>query len=114
MFKLGFGTLRTRLLISFVLIALLPVASAAVGSIAVGVYSGRKQTLERLESVAIAKELAINQWLDALHQELTIVSTTDCAYERMWVVLNLAQDELHYDFYNKAVRNRLRAFVGQS
>jgi len=114
MFKPGFGTLRTRLLISFVLIALLPVASAAVGSIAVGVYNGRKQTLERLESVAIAKELAIQQWLDSLHQELAIVSTTDCAYERMWVVLDLAQDEMYYDFYNKAVRNRLRAFAGQS
>jgi nitrate/nitrite-specific signal transduction histidine kinase len=114
MFKLGFGTLRARLLMSCVLIALLPVASAAVGSIAVGIYNGRKQTLERLESVAIAKELAINQWLDSLHQELAIVSTSDCAYERMWVVLDLAQEEKHYDFYNKAVRNRLRAFVGQS
>jgi nitrate/nitrite-specific signal transduction histidine kinase len=114
MFKFRLGTLRARLLISFILIALLPVLSATVGSIAVGMYNGRKQTLGRLESVAISKELAIREWLESLHQELIIVSITDNSYERMWVVLSLARDDKYYDFYNKAVRNRLRAFVGQS
>ncbi len=114
MFRFKPGTIRGRLLLSFVLIALLPVLSGAIASVAVGIYNGRQQARERLESVAVSKETAVREWLDALQQQLVIVSATDCSNERIWVVVSLAQDAKYYAFYNRAVRNRLQGFVGQS
>jgi nitrate/nitrite-specific signal transduction histidine kinase len=114
MFKHRLGTIRVRLLLGFVLTALLPVLSATIGSVAVGVHSGRQQARQRLGSVAVSKEMAVRGWLGELQQQLVIVSATDCSYERIWVVVSLARDHKYLDFYNKAVRNRLQAFVGQS
>ncbi|MBN1316085.1 MAG: GAF domain-containing protein [Anaerolineales bacterium] len=114
MFGRKLGTIRSRLLIGFALIALIPVFSSAVGSAVIGISGGRKQAQERLASIALSKETAVQGWIDALHQELVAVSTTDCSYERIWVVVSLARDNFYYDFYNSAVRNRLQAFVTQS
>ena len=63
MLGLKTGTIRARLLAGFVLIALLPLISAAAGSMIVGVINGRQQAYERLESVAASKELAIKRWV---------------------------------------------------
>lgn len=114
MVKLKTGTIRARLLIGFVLIALLPLISAAAGSVIVGVINGRQQAYERLESVAVSKELAIQRWADSLQQQLSLVSYSDSGYERISVVVSLAQDDKYLRFYNKAVRNRLQGFLGQS
>ncbi len=108
------GTIRSRLLTGFALVALLPVLGAAVVSAAIGVNDGSQQAQERLASLALSKETAVQSWIDSLHQELVIVSTTDCSYERIWVVVSLARDDLYYSFYNHAVRNRLQAFAAQT
>ncbi len=107
-------TIRTRLLVGFVLVALLPAIGISLGSGIVGYYNGRQQATDRLESVTALKESAIHNHVQSLHEELVIASNTDCAFERISVVLNLAQDDKFYDFYNKAVRNRFLGLVGQS
>jgi len=108
------STIRARLLVCFVLMTILPALGISAGSVAVGYYNGRQQAIDRLESVAALKESTIRGWIHALQEELVIASNTDCAFERISVVLNLAQDNKYYDFYNKAVRRRLQGFVGQS
>jgi len=107
-------TIRTRLLICFVLMTLLPAIGISVGSGIVGYYNGRQQAIDRLGSVAALKESALRNSVQALHEELVIASNTDCAFERISVVLDLAQDHKYYEFYNKAVRRRFHGLVGQS
>jgi signal transduction histidine kinase len=112
--RLQLGTIRARLLLGFVLIALVPVLSVAVGSTAIGVYSGQQQATERLESVALSKETAIRAWLDSLQQQLAIVSATDASYYRIGVVVEFPERENLLGFYNTSIRNRLQEFVNRS
>lgn len=107
-------TIRTRLLVCFVLVAVLPVIAASVGSLAVAYQTGRRQVGGRLESVAALKHSSIQGWIRSLEEDLFVASNTDCAFERITVVLTLAKDDKHYDFYNGAVRRRLQGLVGQS
>lgn len=112
--KFKISTIRARLLISFVLMTLLPAIVISLGSAAVGYRNGRQQAISQLESAAALKQLAIQSWVHSLQEELVIASNTEGEFERISVVLDLARDNQYYDFYNKAVRNRLRSFVNQS
>lgn len=107
-------TIRIRLLIYFVLVAVLPVIAISLGSLVVAYYNGRHQVGGRLESVAAFKHSAIESWIHSLKQDLVITSNTDCAFERITVVLTLSNDHKHYAFYNKAIRKRFQGIVGQS
>lgn len=114
MLKDRLGTIRARLLLGFVLIALVPVFSVAIGSTVIGVYSGQQQATERLQSVALSKETAIRAWLASLQQQLAIVSATDASYYRIGVVVEFPERENLLDFYNTTIRNRLQEFVSRS
>jgi nitrate/nitrite-specific signal transduction histidine kinase len=107
-------TIRTRLLVCFVLVAVLPVIAVSVGSLAVAYGTGRRQVGGRLESVAALKQSAIEGWVRSLEEDLVVASNTDCAFERITVLLTMANDHKHYAFYNGAVRKRLQGLVGQS
>ncbi len=108
------NSIRVRLLISFVLLAVLPVVAVTLGSLAVAYYTGRRQVSGRLASIAALKQSSIEGWIHALEEDLVVASNTDCAFERISVVLSLARDHKHYGFYNRAVRKRLQGVVGQS
>lgn len=107
-------TIRTRLLAGFVLVAVLPVIAVSIGSLTVAYYTGRRQVGGRLESVAALKQSDIKHWIHSLEEDLVVASNTDCAFERISVVLTFSQEHKHYDFYNRAVRKRLQGIVGQS
>ncbi len=107
-------TIRTRLLICFVLVAVLPVIAVSLGSLTVAYDTGRRQVGERLESVAALKQSAIDGWIRTLEEDLVVASNTDCAFERITILLTLANDHKHYDFYNQAIRKRFQGLVGQS
>ena len=53
------GTIRTRLLIAVVVLAVLPAAVISISSIWIGLNTGREQVLEQYESVAALKEADI-------------------------------------------------------
>ncbi len=114
MHKFKISTIRARLLVGFVLIALLPVISVGIGTGIVSYQNGRQQAIDRLGSVAALKELAVNDWIRSLHQELVMASQTDCSPKYIHVVLRLARDGKVYAFYNEWMRKRLQAFVEQS
>ncbi len=77
-------------------------------------YNGRRQVNGRLESVAAFKHSAIESWIRSLEENLVVASNTDCAFERITVVLTLSNDHKHYGFYNRAIRKRFQGIVGQS
>lgn len=108
------GTLRTRLLSGFIMIALMPVLSAAVFSLTIGLLNWRQQSFERLETVADSKEEAILRWADTVQQQLTIAANSDCGYDRISVILSLAQGDRYLQFYNRVVRNHFTDFLAQS
>ncbi|MCL7454234.1 MAG: GAF domain-containing protein [Anaerolineae bacterium] len=114
MFRRRLGTIRARLLLGFVVIALVPIFAVAVSLTVIGIYSGRQQATERLESVALAKETAIRAWMGSLQQQLAIVSATDASYYRIGVVVEFPERENLLHFYNTTIRNRLQEFVGRS
>lgn len=106
--------IRARLLIGFVLVALLPVIGVGISTYIVSYQNGRQQSIDRLESVAARKELAIAVWVQSLQQELQVASRTDYSPKLVSNALNLSNENASYTWYNNLVRKRLQYFVGQS
>lgn len=106
--------IRKRLLIWFVVIALLPVIGVGIGTSLVSYVNGRQQSIARLESVAARKELAIQGWVESLHQDLLFASQTDCSPQFVNTALRLGNEGKEYTWYYSLVRRQLEAFVNQS
>ncbi len=70
---LRIGTIRTRLLISFVLMTLLSIIAITGSAVLLSWQSGRQQAIERLEAVATQTETEIKAWADTLHSTLSIM-----------------------------------------
>jgi len=84
---LRIGTIRTRLLISFVAMALLPAIAISGSTLAVGSLAVQQQMQNHLESVAALKEAEINTWLDTLHSDLEFVLANEDTLRRIRVLL---------------------------
>ena len=67
-----FGTIRTRLLVAFVLLVLLTTAAVSVSSIIIGFKSGKRQAIAQLESISALKEAEIKTWVQDLQTELVL------------------------------------------
>ena len=106
--------IRERLLWGFVLIALVPLLGVGIGTSLISYFNGRQQSVDRLESVAARKELAIQTWAQALQQELQVASQTDYSPKFVSTALRLANEGKNYTWYNSLVRKRLQALVDQS
>jgi signal transduction histidine kinase len=106
--------IRVRLLLGFVLMALLPAIGISAGSAVVSYYDGRQQAIDRLESVAALKELEIEVWTEALQNDLLIATSEESVSERVSVVLDVARVHQYYDWYNESVRMRLGVLVMES
>ncbi|HSJ58659.1 MAG TPA: hypothetical protein VLC95_15860, partial [Anaerolineae bacterium] len=74
---LGAGTIRTRLLVSFVSLVLLPVVAVGIATVVGGLRSDRQQVINQLESVAILKDAEIKPWVDDLHSDLALALLGD-------------------------------------
>ncbi len=107
-------TIRSRLLVGFVLMALLPAIGISFGTVVLGYFNGQKQTLDRLQSVAALKESEIDFWLDSLRHELVAPLSQEFARDRPRIVLFLARDHTYYDFYHKATRRHFSQYVEQA
>lgn len=111
--KLNNTTIRARLLVGFVLMALLPAIGISAGSAVVGYHDGQQQASDRLESVAARKESEIAAWTQALHSEMMVVLSEPYALDWAQLVLDLAQNHRYYDTTSDALRNRFQAFLQQ-
>ena len=69
---LGIKTIRTRLMLAFVLVVL--VVAVAIGSVTmvIGARDGRQREISQLESVAALKQAEIESWVNWLHINLKI------------------------------------------
>jgi len=106
--------IRKRLLVWFVVIALLPVVGVGIGTSMVSYVNGRQQSIARLESVAARKDLAIQGWVESLQAELLFASQTDCSPTFVTTGLRLGNEGKDYDWYQNLVRRQLEAYVARS
>jgi nitrate/nitrite-specific signal transduction histidine kinase len=111
--RLSLTTIRSRLLVGFVLMALLPAIGISAGSVVLGYYNGQRQTLDRLQSVAALKESETGFWLDSLRHELVAPLSQEFARDRPRIVLSMVRNHIHYDFYHKATRRLFAQYVAQ-
>ncbi len=112
--KIRAGSIRARLLVGFVLMALLSAIGISAGSVVVGYVNGSQQVQERLDSVAALKALAIRNWANDLQNGLLEAVNDQSADARISIVLDLARGHQYYEWYNEAVRLRLRILIQQS
>lgn len=108
------STIRSRLLVSFVLMALLPSLAISAGSILVGYYNGRQQVYNQLETVAEVRDLRIQAWVQTLRTELSAPISEEFGFERANMLLDLAQAGKYYSFYSGAMRTRLQRYMTRS
>jgi signal transduction histidine kinase len=96
------------------LVALLPVIGVGIGTYLVSYQNGRQQSIDRLESVAARKELAIQVWQQSLQQELEVASRSEYTPKLVTNAIRLSNEGSVYAWYNDMVRKWLQAFVGHS
>jgi nitrate/nitrite-specific signal transduction histidine kinase len=107
-------SIRTRLLYSFMLLALLPLLAASIGSLVLGYVNGEQETYNQFSSIADLKKLEIQTWADAVHNELYTVMSERYALDRAQVVLQLTRNQFTYDAYNNATRFQFQKFIENS
>ena len=86
-------SLRRRLILTFILLALMPVV---ITSIAVGILvteSGRHQVIHQLEAVSALKEAKIEAWLQEIQHNLEMITTIQAQPEQVWMIEKLVQSE---------------------
>lgn len=88
---LRFGTIRTRLMVTFVILVLLP--GVAVGAISSLIYaqSARQQVLNQLESVASLKQAEVQGWADDLISNLLLAMPTTDQFVTTQLILSTAE-----------------------
>src|SRR5690606_5047490 len=69
--RLSKSTIRTRLMVSFILVALLPTAVTGLVASLRAVQSQEDRVVNQLESVASLKEAEINTWVESLDASLS-------------------------------------------
>ncbi|HIQ01515.1 MAG TPA: HAMP domain-containing protein, partial [Anaerolineales bacterium] len=90
------GTIRTRLLISFVLLVLLPATAIGAGSAVVSLQHGRYRAIGHLESVATLKEAGIRAWIQTLQTQLSVALIGADASRYADILLEEAPDSATY------------------
>lgn len=67
------GTIRSRLLVAFILLVLLPTSAVTVTTTFLGLTSGKEIIKKQLFSVAALKRSQVSFWLDLLEKDLGII-----------------------------------------
>jgi GAF domain-containing protein/HAMP domain-containing protein len=70
---ISFGTIRTRLLVSFVFVVLLPGLVVAAGTALFSFQASESRTRQQLESVAVSRQAQLDAWLENLQLNLAVV-----------------------------------------
>ena len=105
------GTIRTRLLIAFVLMVLLPAVAISAGSTVLGFQSGRQQVINQLESVATLKETEIETWVNSLRTDLVTALAGEDATRRTIALLQMPDPSKYLGYW---VRNHFQQAIEQA
>jgi GAF domain-containing protein/HAMP domain-containing protein len=105
-------TIRTRLSVAFVLVALVPVVTISLGAGIAGLQSDRQQAFERLETVAALKEVEIKNWLRDLQTALANTLSTEDTLRYMPWLTDVSLDALRQEAQLKT-RDHFQSLISQ-
>ncbi len=104
------GNIQTRLMISFVAMALLPGIVSSSASAVVGLVEGRERVADQLQSAATLREEQIDDWLGGLRQNLVVELNRELAYLNR--VLLSPSDSAEYEAARRLLRLRFQETLG--
>lgn len=105
------GTIRTRLIIAFAVIVLLPLAGISAGAALGSLQRDRQQAADRLELVATLKEAEIGAWTQALQTELSLALDTEGRRIEASTLLQGESPPLLQATLRQGLRNELRLLI---
>jgi GAF domain-containing protein/HAMP domain-containing protein len=101
------GTIRTRLLIAFLAMALVPIAILSVGVVLGGFQAVQESAIDRIESVATLQESEMDTWLKAIQSDLALSSSGELLAPHIEA---MKQASTHSEEY-WAARTKLTAYL---
>ncbi len=90
------GTIRSRLLLWFVLLVLFPATIISISSVWLGYQSGKRQIFNQLQSVATLKQAEIHMWSESLQSHLASVLYPSDVPRLMGPLLDESPDSPEY------------------
>jgi GAF domain-containing protein/HAMP domain-containing protein len=108
------GTIRTRLLVAFVLVALLPTAIISTGAVAGEVQNDRQAIFNQLELLATLKATEINTWIHALQTDLATALIGENTMEHAHVLLQESSEAASYQDHHDALVDYFRLLIEQT
>lgn len=109
--------LRTRLILAFLVVAMLPFAGITLVLVVSGAQGGRESAVTQLETVASYKEKSINTWVDSLNIELAgalVGENTLTLIEQIIQTPPTSPDYFQVRESYNIVRDRFLGSLGQS
>ncbi len=110
-FGFYFGSIRTRLLIIFVLLVLLPALTVGAASAIGSWQSGKRQVKNQLEGIAVLKQQQIESWLRSLDIDLNFELVRESAPKHMGILLQGAPDTSDFQVASDAQLARFRQSI---
>ncbi len=108
-------TIKARLLISFVLIAVIPLIIITGVATSFVIRATEKSALDLLTVVVNLKEIALHTWIDDLTQTVRQEATLAAEYSPLLDLLEAAPGDADFDAYRQEVQNQLeQALKAQS
>ncbi len=105
------GTIRTRLLIAFVMIVVLTASITGVTSGVIGTQNSRDRSIRQLESVVILKESEVKRWVRGLQTTLATTLIGDDETRQTRVMLQASPDTGDYQDAYQKLSERFLQFV---
>ncbi len=114
--QLRLGTIRNRLLVSFALLVILPVALTSVISAQLSASSSEDLLVSQLDSVATLKQEEINTWVENLKTDLLIASIDESTQEYLYLLLqrDAAEVVLESSFIEREILERFVHVLDQT
>jgi nitrate/nitrite-specific signal transduction histidine kinase len=107
-------SIQGRLLVYFILVAILPTIAISVGSILFGYYNARQSVVKQLDSLIALEENKINTWLENGQNELVTTFNETYLLERIQVSINMQNRPAYYDFYREGALFRLNRYLADT
>lgn len=100
------NTIRTRLLISFITIAVLPLMIAAIAASSIGTQATINSAADMLTAVISFKETALRSWITSLQDNLHIENSRDEQFSPMVALIENPPGDVGYKIAYRNLANR--------
>jgi PAS domain S-box-containing protein len=104
-------SIRTRLLVIFVLLVLLPAAIIGIVTAVGSLRFGQQQAINQLESVATLKQGEIDNWVQSLQLDLSVEPAGEQVAQRLVTLLRTAPDTTDYQAAYMGLVNRFQQTI---